>query len=397
MKKKREGSVILMVLMISTILIILSSVISSSLVFTSKGTVQEKRKSDYIYAAEGGLDLGIQKYNELGKEAFKDGALIPSFLRNCSEEIDRVEVTYEIDPIDATKGKIVSSVYKVGQPISNQVLFRISVPTNSRILGNSNDVLKNIIYSSGSVTVDSIGASNLSQSNITYNSGAVCNVPVSNGSHTGADNIYVENTVRPTFIPSIVTARVDDLEVNSIDELWDHVDAKEMSQSVDNNPSNPVGKIPKGIGKFDMTLSNLGLTEADRPHGLNWGGGYKLIIVDAPKLIINMTSPTLQVSNYIVFCSGEIEIKGSLADNAKATINLTRSNLYGNNVNIKESAVLTANQSPTFPEIGGLISVQTSKLDELLNKYMSSWGAASSTGGASGNDVNFSEIEYEMF
>lgn len=385
MRKKRRGSTILLVLMVSTVMIILSAVISSALVFTTRGINYEKIKADYMYAAEGGLELGIQKYNELGKEAFLFGDLRSEFLRDNQNGIDEVVITYEtINEVE----KIVSTVYS-----DSVERFKICIPVVEDVVKSSADILKNSIYSSKGIKIDSSASAYFERSNITYNEKDIIDIP--NGS--GLASISVLDSKKPEYYSEIITSSMPELNIkilSGLDNLWNI--ASDMNMNVTKISEDPIGKIPNGIGRMVLNRANLQLESLG--DAILTVDDYKLIIVDTPKLTIELPPGSTEISKTILICSGEIEFKYvPRYDGDKSTINMSSSTIYGDDVKVSGNAVFTINYAPAFGENSLLIDKQLGKIDELLNKYLKNWGAIGGDGAGRYSNIKKDEIEYYMY
>ncbi|MEG0366308.1 MAG: hypothetical protein RR585_05705 [Coprobacillus sp.] len=386
MKQKRKGSAILMVLMVSTILIILSAVVSSSLVSTTRGNSIQKRKSDYMYAAEGGIEQGVEKYNRSGAFAEFDVPFLETITEDPENGIEKVTVKYVVDPVNTSMARIISTVTR-----RTKKLAEIVLPINmTGSAGRSGNILENTIYVNDSINISSTGGScHFADSQVTYEDGSSSSISF-DGSLVGPTEKSEVNTIKPEFNHNISGGGVE-IIVNSIDELWTMGELMSMSATAD--PLNTVGKINNGIGKFE--LNNLGAVISSG----HVGSGYKLILVDSPKLTINLDRGKDRDMQYIVICTGEISIKSTVT--LPYPYELIGSTLFGEKATIEGLAVVKFVGSPIKGNtpFHPLRTEQLDKLDELLNKYMKNWSSGGSGGSgvpAGTSDINYGEIEYTI-
>ncbi|MEG0297728.1 MAG: pilus assembly PilX N-terminal domain-containing protein [Clostridium sp.] len=373
--RKKRGSTILMVLMIATVMIIVSSVIANSLVFTAKGTSIEKNKADFLYAAEGGLESGIQVY-KAGR--ITDFPFDIAYLEDSTSGIKKVTVELHKDVL-TNKEKIVSTVYDM----NDDILVQIKLPINE---GSSRiNVLENTLFSSSGIEIGDTGSINLEICNIAYNDTSNCDLPTSVGFKPPKNTTPVNNPVKPTFKSELVISRTGELRVKSLTDLYNLPEVAMMNE----NPTPAIGNLPNGIGKF--VLPNISGIPGD-PYGAI---GYKVILVDAPKLVIDIpfggVTPDI---GYIVVCSGEIEIT-SIPLNS--TYGLSATTLYGDGLIIDEAASVHMTGSPLNATGSSLLNLQQWQvdfLDGLIKKYIPNFSISGS--GGSGNTIDYGNIEYDI-
>lgn len=389
MKQKRKGSAILMVLMVSTILIILSAVVSSSLVSTTRGNSIQKRKSDYVYAAEGGIEQGVEKYNRSGSFTTFTVPFLSTIADDPVNGIKDVTVEFLSD----ARGNFILSTVKGN---TDQVLARIKAPVGgNRTISN---VLENTIYSSSGVEITPNGPLMMGGSNVTYdNSDSIIIRP--NGDLNPPTENGISNPTRPEFNSSTVITSTTEVKAKSLEDLWNSTDAKTIDVS---SMTAPTILLDKGIGKFEIDRFILPIPDPpDLYHGIHLGQGYKVILVDAPKLLIDLEADAVN-HQYIVICSGSIEFTSTASainPIVRPQFFMNAGTLYGNGVYFRNTVNMTITGSPMNTLVTGcnpLRADQMYYLDTILSKYMTNWGSASApgAGAASGGGVIYEDIEY---
>ena len=373
-KSSKNGSVILMVLMISTILIILSAVIMNSLIFTTVNNDLVKHKADYVYAAEGGLEAGIEKYNQL-KGPFSSFNV--DFLKDedIVEEKDIADVIVEYKE-DAIAKKIVSTVVN----LKGDTLAKVEVQIG--INRSSNDILKYLFCGSKTVDIESGGASSFSQCQIAHNAsnGGILNA---SGAPTKKPDNIVSNDKDPKDIkcdtPKFKDSIWGDAGTIEVDALSDFIGPSTIDGKaiINIDGKGTDAKIESGIGRFELNnLENV---------GKNPMKGYRLILVNG-NVKVNALSGSTNVDKFILIATGDVIFDGA------ATHSITNGTIYAKNIIIKSTATISAHNSPKYGSGYIMTDGQVKALDVLLDKYMDNWGVNSSGGSV---DINYDEIKYE--
>ncbi|MEG0366309.1 MAG: hypothetical protein RR585_05710 [Coprobacillus sp.] len=390
-KKKESGSAILMVLMISTILIILSAVVSSSLVFTTRGNTLSKYKSDYTYAAEGGIEYGIERFTESGPFTGSydpatgvDGRVKLDFLGNTSatDEKEIYEVRVECKG-SGTDYELISTVYNKDK----KQLAKVTLPLKGKI--GISKILEYTICTANDIDITSPTLT-FSPSKVAYNPFDGGDKQITAGTKVDACEEAVK--VEKSEFSSYVNINPNDITYSSFDKLVE--DALKLT--------NPDPLIAASSNFEFMTDTKNSPSDGMLNNGL---GYYKidninLILVSGRNLNIIGDSQS-NLTNTVIISDGTVNVSCD-------SMFLSRSTIYSNNVNMNLTGSLTMQRSPLYdgstvpndvnqsngqPPNFNVNSTDIIKIDELLSKYMSSYGASSDISGKP--DINYGNVVYE--
>lgn len=391
-KGKKKGSSILMVLMVATVLIMLSAVVSSALVFTTKGNEIEKVRADYLYAAEGGIEYGVEEFTKAGPFTGTmvgsiDTGIRVDFLSNTSVTNDKD--IFEVRVVCKDNGDgydLISTVYNRNK----DVLAKVTVPIKGKI--GMSKILEYSVASASRVDVISESAIDFGTGKGAYNSNAtapdnVWNQPGVNPSVQPA--VQDVKMLEPKFRTSVVTKRASTYEVNDFTTLLDKVKADGGKEI---NPNGAAVKLDNGLGYYTQLK--------DDENGV--AGIYTVIFISAPKVIIKECGV---MNNTIIVCDGEIEIQGA-AGGA-----FSRSTIYAPKFIINTGGSIALSNAPLYNGLPSIpdedkvkpideyftaanVSIKMIKdVDDLLIKYMTSFGASSEISGRP--VINYEDAIYE--
>lgn len=374
-QKKKNGNVILMVLMVATVLIILSAVVSSALVFTTKGNTVVKYKNDYLYAAEGGIEQGLEHYKSKGLSFVDfDIPYLVTSSENPSKGIEKVHVS--LDKSDRNNLRVVSTVTANGEEVAKIVL-----PVG-KMVGISN-ILKYSLAASDKVDVHAAGAIDFNTVNIGANNKDDCTVKQNGG--TDANRVVSETEMNE---PVFNRTQVPNKHVFPR-KFTSFTDFKSYIVTNGKNLNTAMVPLTNGIGYYNV------------PREGN-SNEYMIIFVDSNNFEIEATD-AITMENIILICSGEIKFK------TNANFNFNRSTIYSPKISINlggaynqsnaplynSTAVATEKDLPGDKAIfinGNVTTNQIKKFDSIISKYMDSYGADSEVSGDL--EIDYGNAEY---
>lgn len=376
-KGKEKGSSILMVLMVATVLIMLSAVVSSALVFTTKGNDLEKHRTDYVYAAEGGIEYGIEIFS---KEGPFTGDIDPvrgdigrkiDFLGNPSTTNDKD--IYEVRVLCRASGsshELVSTVYNKDM----KELGKIVLPIKGKY--GISKILEYTVCPAGNIDINSTGALDFNPAKVAFNPSN--GNKVINANSMAGPIIQEIDTKKPEFSNYVVTSNTP-RSYADFTELVD--DAK-----------NPLSQFRQ------MTLTKADQNDGKLTNGLGYYNlsGVDVILISSSEVYINNMGRTSALRNAVIIIDGKLIVNS-------AGVHLYRSTLYPTDIEMNLTGSLTMQGSPLY-DVGGTGNIPGSghnlsqtaieTFDELLQKYMISYGASSDISGRP--DIYYDDVIYDF-
>ncbi|MEG0297729.1 MAG: hypothetical protein RR486_16380 [Clostridium sp.] len=376
-KGKKSGSTILLVLMVATVMIMLSAVVSSALVFTTKGNDLEKHKSDYVYAAEGGIEYGIEVFS---KEGPFTGDIDPvkgdigreiDFLGNPSTTNDKD--IYEVRVLCRASGsshELVSTVYNKDM----KEVGKIVLPIKGKY--GIAKILEYTVCPAGKIDINSTGALDFNPAKVAFNP--------ANGSKTINANSMVGpvieeiDTKKPEFSNYVVKSNVPRSYANFAELISEAKNpiSEFRQMTLTKNDQND-GKLTNGLGYYNLN-------------------GIDVILMSSSDVYINNTGGTTALSSAVIIIDGKLIVNS-------AGVHLYRSTLYPTTIEMNLTGSLTMQGSPLY-DVGGtgntpgsghnLTQLAIETFDELLQKYMTSYGASSNISGRP--DIYYDDVIYDF-
>ena len=384
-KEKQNGNVILMVLMVATVLILLSAVVSSALVFTTSGNTAVKYKNDYMYAAEGGVEYGVEKFTKEGP--FKgiidpatgtDTGVEVSFLGDSTVTNDR-----DIYQVRVICNKVGTGKYELVSKVINKngdLLGKITLPISGRV--GMSKILEYTMASASDINVTGKGSINYQVGKTAYNSsvGGKWNQSAQGSSiEAKVEDVTMQ---KPEFKSMLVSKKTDELNIENFDKLKNYVISN--GKKIDKDAS--TGILDNGLGYCTID-------------------GYTILFISRSKISIDKVN---SLSNTIIVTDGEVYIKGESATFSKVTIYSplmtvnVNANLHFAGAPLYDGSALDQNKNvPYLYIVNGVKALNNNikeetlnKIDELFITYMTSFGADSDISGKP--DISYEDVEYNF-
>lgn len=373
-RKKENGSGLVMVLGITMVLSILSIVICTAVIGSSKGNQGLKEKNDLFYSAESGLIYGRVHLIKNSDAVLND---IPNVGNSKTINVDDAS-TGSVKNVSITyKRKDEKSVEVKSTAIDNKNNKKEITMTMEKNNDVNNAISSRDIYSNGLVSTEDIninlnGSVTLNNTTFLVGDKYTQNVTGSATSPKLIRNKYSvpEFSSKFKFVPSVDISS----NVNSAGDVITILKNKGVELKADGSTN-----VPDGIGYFQYKdKSNL----------------FDIILVNTGTVNWDLGRKPLNARKYIIITNGDIKCKSEINTNIMFT---NWGTIFGKSIGIEGTGSVNINSYAYSGDLYGLTVDGMNEIDKIISHYIMNWNKdGSGNGNSEGSENSGWEVKGEI-
>lgn len=421
MRKKKKGSTLITVLGLSIIFMTLSGVILTAIMGTMKSNINQKETEDLRYAAEAGL--------EIARSYFAEGNMTIDTRNDSTSSIeeknlDNVLISGIIERVDIYKDLSDGKVKSIAKHINGKTQ-EVAMANYKEVSGNTGTIFDHgLVGGQGGVSISNInGATQIGSSSIGSGGGITvppnANIAEEDKVNGNYQNINFNSDMKSEaeiFLEVGSSSNADGFKIGKFDFFKDEngtkveVEAKILKLNMNTSFLNPPGEWKPGELKFvDESLKDIEPKEYIKTikdksiivleiAGLNASKSMRVILVNSPKLKINLGQETFTLDKTALINSGHVDISsGNILNTATGSIHLTGSTIFGNEMSIDTATSVTCDYQMTIEEKDGdkdkgqgtINKAEETKLNELLSSIIPKWDKNNNNNGTGKPSIEF--------
>lgn len=354
--KKKKGNALLLLIVVIMVIVTLGATLTSAIAYTTKQNVNDKNIEDLILVAESGIEYAITNVRV-------DGVVGYTINTENTTPTSKDTKLKQFKPNNYR-----SIVVEIGNEVNKKILLRSTAVDGKgrsktvycnliKTMPISGDILSNALVASESkIAIEGAGSLDLQTTKVNspeepvYISTGSINKPTSRTDIAYNQLKFIENFKKKSIVN---VSSISGLATGFKDGSGNSIATKDLNSIVTSGGS--VSEF-SGVGYFTLD-------------------GYKVYLVNADELNVNLPDGGNAEHYTILICSGKINLN-PIGSTKQFTLDASESTFYGKGITIPQKGSIKMNKSPK----DRLTADQFKNMNRKIKLFIENWPVEPATG-----------------